>query len=245
MTRQFLGIAMCAALAATLVGCDDSSPKKAAKGTNQEVASSDKSGSDENPTGNKKAKGNAKAKSPEKDTVATKDLEVPYTQDSIADIQKAVDEGRALLVDVRTQQEWDDGHFEIAKLYTVDALRDDSRAESGIKDLPKDKPIYLHCAAGRRAATAAKILKAKGYDPRPLQAGFAELAKNGLKRAGSAADSSDESKSESQGESKVESKDETKTDEATKTDETTKTEGSTDVTQPSTPEKKDDSGEGQ
>ena len=49
--------------------------------------------------------------------------------------------------------------------------------------LPKDKPIYLHCRSGARSLKAAEILKAKGYDVRPLQAGYGQLVKDGFEKA--------------------------------------------------------------
>lgn len=43
------------------------------------------------------------------------------------------------------------------------------------KVLPKDKVIYLHCAAGGRSLQAAGILKKQGYDVRPLKSGLDAL----------------------------------------------------------------------
>jgi|AOAMet1_07_M0_10_2_1038527.scaffolds.fasta_scaffold02570_4 rhodanese-related sulfurtransferase len=64
-----------------------------------------------------------------------------------------------LLIDVRTDKEWDAGHIEGACL--LDFLEDDfkRRAEA----LPKDRPIALYCAAGGRSEDAMKLLAKAGF----------------------------------------------------------------------------------
>ena len=67
--------------------------------------------------------------------------------------------GRALLLDVRTQMEWNKSHAK-------NALRLDVNDIIGGKtdELPKDKKIYLYCRTGSRAGLAAELLKSRGYD---------------------------------------------------------------------------------
>jgi acetyl esterase/lipase/rhodanese-related sulfurtransferase len=102
-----------------------------------------------------------------------------HTSDSIATIKDAVAAGKALLVDVREKSEWDRGHLRDARLLPLSRLREASAAE--LKEvLPKDRPVYLHCAAGRRCLVAADILRQAGFDVRPLQQGYEELLKQGL-----------------------------------------------------------------
>ena len=64
-----------------------------------------------------------------------------------------------LLIDVRTDKEWDAGHIEGACF--LDFLEDDfkGRAEA----LPKDRPIALYCAAGGRSEDAMKLLAKAGF----------------------------------------------------------------------------------
>jgi phage shock protein E len=64
----------------------------------------------------------------------------------------------ALVVDVRTEDEFMDGAYPGAINLPVGAL------QARMKELePKDRPLVLYCASGARSALAAKILKASGW----------------------------------------------------------------------------------
>lgn len=76
------------------------------------------------------------------------------------------DETDALVIDVRTQDEFDKGHFPGATLCTVDELRD------RLHELPKDKPIYVYCQVGQRGYIATRILKQHGFDVRNVSGGY-------------------------------------------------------------------------
>jgi len=102
-----------------------------------------------------------------------------HTKDSLDDVKKNVSDQKAVLVDVREQSEWDDGHLDGATLVPLSALKKGEQADS----LPKDRIIYAHCAAGKRCLTAADILKKQGYDVRPLKAGYMDLLKAGFQQA--------------------------------------------------------------
>lgn len=67
-------------------------------------------------------------------------------------------EGGALLVDVRTPQEFAAGHITGALNIPVQQL-DRRMAELG----PKDRPIVLYCRSGNRSSTAARMLGNAGY----------------------------------------------------------------------------------
>ena len=74
------------------------------------------------------------------------------------EITKEIQQGSAILVDVRGGAEWQGGHAKDAIHISVD------RIMGG--DLPtkdKAKKIYLYCASGGRASTAAQYLKGRGY----------------------------------------------------------------------------------
>ena len=92
-------------------------------------------------------------------------------------VAKLVEAGKAVLVDVRSEREWKAGH--LAKAIWM-PVADIARGTADLSPLPKDKPVYLHCAVGPRARYAAGVLKDKGYDARPLGAGPAELARAGF-----------------------------------------------------------------
>ena len=101
-------------------------------------------------------------------------------QEPLDDVRTVVLAGKAALVDCRSQGEWDDGHLQHAVWLPVSEIK---QASSFDGQLPKDKPIYVHCMAGVRAAQAARTLRKMGYDARPLSAGFAALAANGFPQA--------------------------------------------------------------
>lgn len=106
-----------------------------------------------------------------------------YTKDTPAEVKKAIEQKKAILLDVREQSEWDEGHLQNAQLLPLSILKkDDSKQLT--KELPKDKVIYCHCRAGRRALQAAEILQKLGYDVRPLQQGYEALLEAGFRKAG-------------------------------------------------------------
>lgn len=107
--------------------------------------------------------------------------EMKHTTDTIDQVKTSVTAGKAVLVDVREQAEWDNGHLKVAQLVPLSLLSKDGAEIPAT--LPKDKPIYLHCRSGARCLKAAEILKAKGYDARPLEAGYGQLVKDGFEKA--------------------------------------------------------------
>jgi rhodanese-related sulfurtransferase len=62
-----------------------------------------------------------------------------------------------LIVDIRTQEEYDSGHLEGALLLPVQELED------RLDELPMDKPIIVYCRSGNRSRTAANILIDNGF----------------------------------------------------------------------------------
>ena len=69
-------------------------------------------------------------------------------------------EGKSsMIIDVRTQSEWDSGHLNKAVHLPLDAF------ESGIEGLVRDKDatVYLFCRSGNRSGKALKIMQELGY----------------------------------------------------------------------------------
>ncbi len=64
----------------------------------------------------------------------------------------------AVLLDVRTPEEYADGHIEKSKNIPLQSIE---QAASIIKD--KETPIFVHCRSGVRSAQATSILKRMGY----------------------------------------------------------------------------------
>jgi rhodanese-related sulfurtransferase/peroxiredoxin len=105
---------------------------------------------------------------------------VRHTKDTPAEVKKAVAEGKAVLLDVREQAEWDRGHLKDARLLPLSVLKDHPKAEDVAKVVPKEKIVYCHCASGMRCLKAADALKKLGYDVRALKPGYADLLKAGF-----------------------------------------------------------------
>ena len=107
--------------------------------------------------------------------------ELKHTADSVGQVKAAVSAGTAIIIDVREQSEWNDGHLKAATLVPLSVLNKEGGEIPAA--LPKDKPIYLHCRSGGRSLKAGEILKAKGYDARPLAAGYNQLIQDGFEKA--------------------------------------------------------------
>ncbi len=72
----------------------------------------------------------------------------------------------AIVLDVRTQSEYDEGHIPGAVHLPVDELRD------RLSELPKDKPIVAYCKVGQRGYLATRLLSQHGFDVRNLSGGY-------------------------------------------------------------------------
>ena len=66
----------------------------------------------------------------------------------------------AVVLDVRTQEEYDSGHIKGAVLLPVDAITEESAGEV----IPtKDTQVLVYCRSGNRSVTASKALAQLGY----------------------------------------------------------------------------------
>ena len=113
-------------------------------------------------------------------SVASAEEPLKHTEDTPATVKANVDAGKALIVDVREQEEWDAGHLKAAILIPKSKLDDDALVANLLKKLPKDKVIYTHCGRGGRALVCGEVLKKAGYDVRPLKANYKRLGEAGL-----------------------------------------------------------------
>src|SRR5215208_239203 len=115
---------------------------------------------------------------------------MPSYRDLLAQVKDEIQELRAAdaaalldapeqpyLVDVRNQDEWDEGHIPGAVHIPRGNL--ESRAEGALKD--RSRPVLVYCASGARSAFAAKTLEELGYeDVRSLAGGFTDWKRNGF-----------------------------------------------------------------
>lgn len=97
------------------------------------------------------------------ETQKTEAAESGAVKISAADAKAYMDAHEAdsyVLLDVRTQEEFEAGYIEGAIL-----IPDTEVEERAPKEFPdKDKPILIYCRSGRRSALAANVLAALGYE---------------------------------------------------------------------------------
>lgn len=97
------------------------------------------------------------SKSTEEESV---DEKIQYVKISPKDAKEIMDNEESIVLDVRTKDEYDQGHIEGAVLLPVDEIS--SKAEEVLKD--KKAKILVYCRSGNRSATAAKTLIKMGYE---------------------------------------------------------------------------------
>ena len=87
-------------------------------------------------------------------------MENSYEQITPAEAKEIMDtQDGYIILDVRTQEEYDEAHIEGAILIPDYEITD--RAESVLKD--KDQLILVYCRSGRRSKLAASDLASLGY----------------------------------------------------------------------------------
>jgi hydroxyacylglutathione hydrolase len=67
------------------------------------------------------------------------------------------DDAGQLLLDVRSQSEWDEGHIDGSVHIPLGYLPD------RLSELPKDRPIAVYCQGGGRSPIGASVLQAGGF----------------------------------------------------------------------------------
>jgi hydroxyacylglutathione hydrolase len=92
-----------------------------------------------------------------RDAPAPRTLSLPRTLDS-DDVAEIAGTDDVVVVDVRSEDEWRVGHIAGALLIPLPALH------SRLAELPRDRPIILHCQRGGRSAVAAATLDAFGFE---------------------------------------------------------------------------------
>ncbi|PZW39598.1 MULTISPECIES: rhodanese-like domain-containing protein [Mesonia] len=85
--------------------------------------------------------------------------------------QKAIDnEANVEILDVRTQEEWDEGYIPSATLIDIHQPQEFMDA---VNQLDKSKEYYIYCRSGGRSAQACQILDQMGFENTyNLQGGF-------------------------------------------------------------------------
>lgn len=84
-----------------------------------------------------------------------------------AEIARRRKRGDVTVVDVRARDEWRDGHIEGAVHIPLGQL------EARLEEVPRERPVVVHCQGGTRSAIAASVLRARGVrDVINLAGGF-------------------------------------------------------------------------
>ncbi|HEX6913894.1 MAG TPA: rhodanese-like domain-containing protein [Chitinophagaceae bacterium] len=68
--------------------------------------------------------------------------------------------GKSAILDVRTAEEYREGHIPGAINYDV---LDEENFKKQLSALPKDKAYVLYCRSGKRSLTALRIMKEQGF----------------------------------------------------------------------------------
>jgi len=90
--------------------------------------------------------------------------------------KKLADTPDRILIDVRTEPEYREGHLPDATL--IDIKQADFTDK--VKTLNKSKPVFVYCGSGIRSAKAVTILNELGFkEVYELEPGFGEWAKEG------------------------------------------------------------------
>jgi hydroxyacylglutathione hydrolase len=88
---------------------------------------------------------------------------------SLADVTSQLRTNDKVILDVRGEGEWKAGHLPGSLNLPVGEL------EGRVGQLPRDRPVIVHCQTGVRAAIAASLLRARGFREVSLfPGGFAE-----------------------------------------------------------------------
>jgi rhodanese-related sulfurtransferase len=93
---------------------------------------------------------------------------------SVQDAYQYYQDGTFIL-DVRTQEEWNEGHVPGATLIPLDQL------EMRLSELPTDQEIVVICRSGNRSAQGRDILLSAGFtDVTSVAGGFNQWVANGF-----------------------------------------------------------------
>ena len=91
-----------------------------------------------------------------------------YSNVNVDEFQNIIADANVQLLDVRTQEEFDEGHIAGAQLVDVN---DSTFVEQAVAVLDKQRPVAVYCRSGRRSARAASLLIEQGYTVTNLNGG--------------------------------------------------------------------------
>jgi hydroxyacylglutathione hydrolase len=77
-------------------------------------------------------------------------------QMSVSQLSEQMSAGNVSVLDVRGHAEWEAGHLPDVENIPVGYLKD------SLDEIPRDRPVVVHCQSGARSAIAASVLRAEG-----------------------------------------------------------------------------------
>ncbi|QDU89075.1 molybdopterin biosynthesis protein MoeB [Pirellulimonas nuda] len=112
---------------------------------------------------------------------------ITFTEDPLEVVRACVAQSRALLVDVRSIEEWNQGRLEGSISLPATSLHksslDGDRLAEVLPAKEEERILYTFCVVGMRAKQAAKVLQEQGYRVRAVKPGYNELIEAGFKKA--------------------------------------------------------------
>ncbi|EFL80781.1 rhodanese-related sulfurtransferase [Actinobacillus pleuropneumoniae] len=106
--------------------------------------------------------------------VLTQAAEMKETEQTM---QNAPLKAKGIWIDVRTADEFQQGHLDGSINIPFEQIADHISKVSP----NKDEPVHLYCRSGRRAETALQTLKQLGYNNVTNHGGYQELIEKGYK----------------------------------------------------------------
>lgn len=94
---------------------------------------------------------------------------------TVKEYAKAIEDTAIVRLDVRTAEEFTEGH--IAKTLNIDVLKNDFESKA-VAMLPKNHIIAVNCRSGKRSKNAARILVKNGFKVIELDGGYNDWVKN-------------------------------------------------------------------
>ena len=88
-------------------------------------------------------------------------------------LKEKIEDDEVVVVDVREDEEWNEGHIDGARHIYVGEIPERS------EELPRDKALATTCHVGYRGSIAASILKQRGYTVYNLLGGINAWKKQG------------------------------------------------------------------
>lgn len=108
------------------------------------------------------------------DMPKTAQINTTQIQEIVSQALQDLNSGIAAVIDVRTEQEWQDGHVRGAMHFDLANLQ-----AGNMPNLPKDEKLYVYCKAGSRAGQAKIILEQNGFASVTNAGGLSDWQKAG------------------------------------------------------------------